>query len=143
MDMEMLALAVEQAKLAQPNDRSYCVGCVITEYNTNRILSRGYTREMNGNTHAEECALMKMDKKENRSLTMYTTMEPCSTRLSGNKSCTERILEYGKVKRVVIGMNEPDTFVVCKGTSLLVQEGITVDAIGEMEAECALLNTHV
>jgi deoxycytidylate deaminase len=56
---------------------------------------------------------------------MYTTMEPCSVRLSGNRSCTSRLIEAG-VACVVVGEGEPSNFVVCEGTKLLRQAGIKV-----------------
>ena len=77
-----------------------------------RALTTGFSREFPGNTHAEECALEKLarycgrtpeaqgraaiDFARNREpirLLLYTTMEPCSERLSGNKPCVTRILE--------------------------------------------------
>jgi pyrimidine deaminase RibD-like protein len=55
---------------------------------------------------------------------MYTTMEPCSKRVSGNSPCVARILatrDYGnsragcKVIRVYVGAMEPSNFVNCEG----------------------------
>lgn len=46
---------------------------------------------------------------------LYTTMEPCSSRLSGNVTCVEHIIKRG-IKRVVIGVLEPEIFVKdCEG----------------------------
>ena len=59
-------------------------------------------RRLLGNTHAEECALDKFmcehageggKRAVPSSAIMYTTMEPCSKRLSGKKPCVERIIE--------------------------------------------------
>ncbi|WFD36737.1 hypothetical protein MCUN1_003624 [Malassezia cuniculi] len=77
-----------------------------------RALTTGFSREFPGNTHAEECAIEKLarycvrtpggqggaaiDMARSRApirLLLYTTMEPCSERLSGNKPCVARILE--------------------------------------------------
>ena len=70
---------------------------------------------------------------------MYATMEPCSERLSGNKPCTDRILEAGKlIGRVVLGVREPDTFVRCVGVEKLLENGIVVvrNEDEELEKEC-------
>lgn len=56
---------------------------------------------------------------------MFTSMEPCSTRLSGKLSCTHRCIS-AKIGRVVLAIKEPDTFVVCEGVRLLEEAGITV-----------------
>ena len=60
--------------------------------------------------------------------TLYTTMEPCSKRLSGNLDCTTRCLSAG-VSRVVVGVGEPSKFVECEGTRILKENGIEVSYI--------------
>ena len=40
------------------------------------------------------------------------TMEPCNKRLSGNRTCVERILSLnGAIKVVYVGIEEPEVFV--------------------------------
>ncbi|EXJ93740.1 hypothetical protein A1O1_02133 [Capronia coronata CBS 617.96] len=72
------------------------------------ILSTGYTLELPGNTHAEQNALAKLAARHNLpesqvgecpeflepgvQVVLYTTLEPCAKRLSGNLPCVERIL---------------------------------------------------
>ena len=89
----------------------------------NAILSTGYTLELPGNTHAEQCCLLKLAadlsvQEEDLAsvlsdpLVLYTTMEPCSNRLSGNLPCVDRILRLGHcIKTVYVGVKEPETFV--------------------------------
>lgn len=97
-------------------------GCIITSA-SGTILSSGYSRELPGNTHAEQCAIDKLGSPAaSASLlegaSMYTTMEPCSLRLSGNMPCVQRVLQTG-IKTVYIGVQEPTDFVECEGTRLL------------------------
>lgn len=124
-----------QAKKCQPTSTAYNVGCVITDYNSSSptVLAEGFSRELPGNTHAEQCALVKLGSDYHGKLSLYSTMEPCSERLSGNLPCVNRILEDGRVARVVIAIREPKTFVECKGVDKLRDRGIEV-AFGEDEA---------
>ena len=62
-------------------DTAYNVGCVITS-SDNEVLTTGYSREVPGNTHAEEVALNKLAKIRqdagvtslDPTMTLYTTM---------------------------------------------------------------------
>ena len=67
------------------------------------------------------CALLvQTDLNE---CTLYSSLEPCGERLSGKKTCVERISETG-IKKVVFGAYEPDKFVKGKGAKLLKQAGL-------------------
>ncbi|BFZ58312.1 hexokinase [Savitreella phatthalungensis] len=133
-DHDFMRKALEQARRSTYVDSAYCVGCVLVA--NGQILSTGYSRELPGNTHAEQCALHKLDSIEAaRGATVYTTMEPCSLRLSGNASCVSRLLQAG-VARVVQAVSEPPDFVeACTGAEQLREAGITVDFLPEFAAE--------
>src|SRR5579871_5458956 len=140
-DIDLLRLALEEAKKCTPTSTAFCVGCVISDPETHRVLATGYSRELPGNTHAEECALRKVadSGKAYKGLDMYTTMEPCSERLSGNKPCTDRILEAdGLIGRVILGVREPDDFVQCVGAEKLRDKGVIVvhNSDAALEKEC-------
>ena len=143
-DLKFLRIALEEAKKCIPTSAAFCVGCVIVDPSSQTIISKGYSRERPGNTHAEENALTKLfespDFKDGLiGLDMYSTMEPCSERLSGNKPCVVRILEAnGLIQRVVLGVREPDTFVRCVGVEKLQENGIIVErnVDPELESEC-------
>eukprot|EP00455_Lapot_gusevi_P027332 TRINITY_DN2890_c0_g1_i2.p2 TRINITY_DN2890_c0_g1~~TRINITY_DN2890_c0_g1_i2.p2 ORF type:complete len:121 (-),score=24.02 TRINITY_DN2890_c0_g1_i2:15-377(-) len=108
-----------------------------------QVLSTGYSRELPGNTHAEECCLLKLsDVSEARGGTIYTTMEPCSERLSGKKPCVFHLIEAG-IARVVMGCMEPSNFVTCEGTRLLQQADIQVLYIPSLAKECLAPNRHI
>ncbi|RHZ78972.1 hypothetical protein Glove_153g19 [Diversispora epigaea] len=148
-DLHYMRIALEQAKLSEPISSAYCVGAVIVKNDT--ILATGYSRELPGNTHAEECAIQKLKDNDNDNnnnnkdiigSTMYTTMEPCSKRLSGKKCCVDRIKEIG-IPRVVIGCGEPDNFVKCYGIENLKEFGIEVVLVKELEEECLKCNKHL
>ncbi|CAG8663481.1 13613_t:CDS:2 [Racocetra persica] len=136
-----MRIAIEQANLSNPISTAYCVGAVIVKNEI--IISTGYSRELPGNTHAEECALKKLsDPLQAKNSTIFTTMEPCSKRLSGNKPCVERIIE-SKISKVVLGIKEPSKFVKCEGIDILRENGIEVIIIEELEDECLKCNKHL
>jgi len=67
---------------------------------------------------------------------LYTTMEPCVKRLSGNKSCTQRILEAKNIKKVFVGVTEPEKFVnENNARKILEDSGIAYEHIPGMEKE--------
>ncbi len=139
-DHEAMKLAIEQSKLCKPSEGAYSVGaCLYSSSGT--LLSTGYSRELPGNTHAEQCCFMKL-KEDCQGGTMYTTMEPCTTRLSGQVGCTQRIIDYG-VARVVFGVKEPPNFVNCEGIGILQQSGVKVVHLDEYSDECLAVNTHL
>lgn len=124
-------LALEQAKLSPPKPSNYCVGAALVDEATGDVLATGYSLELPGNTHAEQCALQKFATShklpEERigevlppQSVIYTTMEPCIERLSGNLPCVDRIIRtrggnHTGISKIYSCIKEPDTFV--KGNS--------------------------
>lgn len=142
--------ALAQAKKSPPKPTNYCVGAVIVDASTNTILADGYTLELEGNTHAEQCCLLKLADKYGVSdedfkhvllpdthWVLYTTVEPCSQRLSGNLPCAERILRLaGLIRTVYVGVMEPKKFVEENtGRTKLEEAGVQYVHVGGMEDE--------
>jgi pyrimidine deaminase RibD-like protein len=280
-DELMMRLAIEAAKRSPPIQSAYCVGAVLLRVTPSvtdaasaisvdqkkngsdhgqgervEVLTTGYSRELDGNTHAEECALLKFvatvtslpstssttdtatatasntripssivlqhdhtladlaslltpvsstlstqlahyyrssssssstvssitsslrqqlfdqssrrdDHSHSHSSTsssnttqpyfvVYTTMEPCSHRLSGKVPCSHLISACGhdsssssssadiRVRRVIVGVTEPDLFVKCTGIHQLSDGGIDIITTSSvLQAQCALLNRHL
>jgi pyrimidine deaminase RibD-like protein len=147
----LMELAIVQAHRSAPVDSAYCVGCVIVASNSaemkmTTILATGFSRELPGNTHAEESALMKLKDAGIATVgtDMYTTMEPCSKRLSGNEPCVKHIIE-AQIGRVFIGAREPDHFVKCEGVDQLRAAGVEVyDVVYDgVRAACLKPNQHI
>ena len=110
---------------------------------SSKLLATGYSRELEGNTHAEECCLLKIGNLGLISSTLYTTMEPCGKRLSGKDCCAMLIIKSG-IKRVVYIVKEPSTFVGNSvGIELLEKAGIQVVQLPEFTRECCELNSHL
>ncbi|KAK0716734.1 cytidine deaminase-like protein [Apiosordaria backusii] len=122
--------AIEQARLSPPASSKFCVGAVLVDADKNEILSTGYSTELlgdrpndPGSTYAEHCCFIKVADENGipdfdiakvlpPNTVLYTTMEPCNERLSGNRTCVERILGLGNMIKVVyVGIREPNTFI--------------------------------
>lgn len=120
--------ALKQALLSPPASTKFCVGAVLVDADSNRIISTDYSLELPrdslgdlGTTHAEQCCFIKVAQKydipEDRigevlfaNGVLFTTMEPCNKRLSGNGTCVARIRLNGAVKVVYVSIKEPEAF---------------------------------
>ena len=144
-----IAYMMHALRLSWKSDRTgtaYCVGAVLVDARSGEIVSTGYSRELEGNTHAEQCAIMKLRDpiRNDKSLVLYTTMIPCSVRLSGNKSCVDWIIETGVISTVVYAIEEPKHFVDNRNSaSMLSSGGITVEHMAEFSKEINVVNSHL
>ncbi|KAK3292721.1 cytidine deaminase-like protein [Chaetomium fimeti] len=143
-----MRLALDQAHKSPPKPTNYRVGAVLVDSAANEILATGYTLELPGNTHAEQTCFMKLAEKHGVSeedlktalpaeLVLYTTVEPCSKRLSGNLPCVERVIRLaGSIRTVYVGIMEPETFVADNtGKKSLEDAGIAVVHVEGFEQE--------
>ncbi|KAM9902963.1 hypothetical protein OXX79_003656 [Metschnikowia pulcherrima] len=134
-----MELALENAKKCGETQTQFNVGAVLVL--DGEILETGHSRELPGNTHAEQCALEKYfartgSKDVPEGTELYTTMEPCSYRLSGNLPCVERVLA-SNIKTCFVGIVEPDTFVKENtGKKKLAEAGVEYIHIPGYEDEC-------
>lgn len=156
--LSYLRLALSFATKSPPKPTNYCVGAVLVDTVRNEILSTGYTLELEGNTHAEQCCLTKLANKQGlqeeevgkvipEGAVLYTTMEPCWVRLSGNLPCVQRILrtklgEHAGIRTVVCGVREPEKFVnENHGRKLLNDAGIAVLYVSGLESDILAVAT--
>jgi pyrimidine deaminase RibD-like protein len=137
------------ARLSPPKPTNYRVGALLLDLTSHKVVSTGYTLELEGNTHAEQCALAKLATQvgvavedlpgtmASRPHALYTTVEPCVVRLSGNVPCVERILaQKSWVRRVVVGVHEPADLVEGNdGRGKLEGGGIEFVAVDGLEGE--------
>jgi diaminohydroxyphosphoribosylaminopyrimidine deaminase/5-amino-6-(5-phosphoribosylamino)uracil reductase len=109
------------------------VGAVLLK--DGRVVGEGYHTKA-GEPHAEIVALGKAGE-EARGATLYLNLEPC-THYGKTPPCTPAVIKAG-VKRVVIGMEDPNPLVKGKGVDSLKRAGLNVE-IGTLEKECLRLN---
>ena len=112
-----IALAKKGAGFVNPNPM---VGCVVVK--DNEIIAEGY-HEYYGGLHAERNALTNTSA-DCKDATLYVTLEPCCHH-GKTPPCTDIIIEKG-IKKVVVGLLDPNPLVSGKGISILQNAGIEV-----------------
>ena len=112
-----IALAKKGAGFVNPNPM---VGCVVVK--DNEIIAEGY-HEYYGGLHAERNALTHTTA-DCKGATLYVTLEPCCHH-GKTPPCTDIIIEKG-IKKVVVGLLDPNPLVSGKGISILQNAGIEV-----------------
>lgn len=127
---EALTLARHAEGRTSPNP---LVGAVIVK--DGRIVGVGWHRKA-GTPHAEVHAL-RMAGELAKGATLYVTLEPCA-HYGRTGPCAKAVAEAG-VKRVVIGMGDPNPLVAGKGIKILRDAGIDVKC-GVLEDEARKLN---
>ncbi|PRQ49533.1 putative diaminohydroxyphosphoribosylaminopyrimidine deaminase [Rosa chinensis] len=109
------------------------VGCVIVK--DGKVVGEGF-HPKDGQPHAEVFALRDAgDLAENA--TAYVSLEPCN-HYGRTPPCTEALIK-AKVKRVVVGMVDPNPIVASKGLDRLRDAGIDV-ITGVEEKLCTRLS---
>ena len=133
-DFKYMRQALREAKKGlgrtSPNP---CVGAVIVK--NNNIIGQGYHKKA-GTPHAEIHALRNVGKFADGG-TMYVTLEPCS-HTGKTPPCCKAVAAAG-IKKVVIGMLDPNPLVNGNGIKYLRGAGIEVSH-GLLESECRELN---
>ncbi|HTU48836.1 MAG TPA: hypothetical protein VMF91_27480 [Bryobacteraceae bacterium] len=116
-------LAVEISKQSKSEEDGRChplVGAVVAREGF--VLSTGFREEV-PNAHAEESAMSKLRPGDAAGATVYTTLEPCTTRKK--MPCTQLLITR-RVKRVVIGMLDPNPDIRGQGEWLLESVGVSI-----------------
>jgi len=109
------------------------VGAVVARGHT--VIAEGYHEKLGG-SHAEVAAMANASASV-RGATLYVNLEPCNHH-GRTPPCTEAIIAAG-IKRVVVGMRDPNPNVEGKGIERLRAAGIHV-TLGVCEDECQALN---
>lgn len=128
---EALALARQAEGRTAPNP---AVGAVVLD-SRGQVVGRGFHPRA-GEPHAEVFAFDEAGARADGG-TLYVTLEPCCHH-GRTPPCLDRVLASG-VRRVVIGMLDPNPLVAGKSAEILRSAGIAT-TIGVAEQECQHLN---
>lgn len=131
--IHLAALAGNQTGL-NPRVGAVCV-------KNNQIIGEGYHTKY-GAPHAEPEALARVRNQEDiQGSTLYVSLEPCN-HFGKTPPCTELIIRTG-VKRVVIGMQDPNEQVNGSGIQRLTDAGIQVDVVPDSSPFQALIREFI
>ncbi len=141
-DMRRLQQAVAEGHKCTPSETSYCVGAVVVTEDGHAFC--GYTHETSPTHHAEQEAINKALAAEAvlAGAAMYSSMEPCSQRVSEPESCTQLLIRYG-FARAVFASYEPDRFARCQGALTLREAGLDVRVYPIFAEEVRKTNAHL
>ncbi|MFI3281720.1 MAG: dihydrofolate reductase family protein [Rikenellaceae bacterium] len=141
-DIKHLERAIEISRKCTPSPTSYCVGAVIVT--AKGEIFEGYTHETSSTHHAEQEAVKKAEKAgaDLKGATMYSSMEPCSTRASEPESCSAIMIRH-KFARAIFALYEPSCFVCCKGALNMRLAGIDVECINSLSHKVLEINSHL
>lgn len=109
------------------------VGCVIVQ--GDEVVGEGWHPQA-GEPHAEVFALRAAGDRA-QGATLYVNLEPCS-HYGKTPPCADAVIAAG-VRRVVVGMVDPNPLVAGRGIAKLQAAGIEV-TVGVAEADCQTLN---
>lgn len=141
-DGQFARMAIDEARKCVAEDTRVhpMVGCVVVK--DGLVLAAAHRGELNGN-HAEFVALeIKLKDEALTGCTVYTTLEPCTTRNHPKIPCASRLIER-KVARVVIGTLDPNPEIRGKGVWKLQQANIAVEMFPHpLAMELNELNRH-
>jgi len=141
IDLVFMKQAATEALKCVPSLGAYSVGAALVSAD-GRLLALGYSRELPGNTHAEECALAKARPLPLRpALLMLRVVRvvfqvaqctqqwsPAQHALAADRVCSSLIIDAQISRVTMMGLAEPPNFVVCEGVARLQQRrGVRVD----------------
>jgi len=128
-----IELAKKGAGMVSPNPLA---GCVLVK--GNKIIGEGYHKK-SGGPHAEINAIRNAERSgySTEGADLYINLEPCC-HYGKTPPCTEAIISK-KIRKVIIGISDPNPLVNGRGIRELKKAGIEVTT-GIKEEECRELN---
>ncbi|GLY02468.1 MULTISPECIES: deaminase [Actinoplanes] len=142
LDRDWMHATITVSRHAPRVPDRYAVGAIVVG-GDGIVLATGYTGETDPHEHAEEAALAKLPAGLDLSAaTIYSSLEPCTTRLSRPVPCAGLILAAG-IGRVVLAWREPLLFADCDGVETLRRGGVEVVELPDLAQHVRDINAHV
>lgn len=125
--VELMRIAIDEAKKsvsedARPHPR---VGAVLADA-SGAVLAIAHRGESGPGQHAEFGLLSKLADADITGAELFVTLEPCTTRGPNKIPCAERVASRG-LRRVHIGMLDPNAAIVGRGETFFRMRGIEVE----------------
>ncbi len=124
---EFMKLAIEEASksISEKGKIPLFVGAVVVK--DGKVLARAHRGEISQGDHAEYTVLeRKLADTDLSGATLYTTLEPCTTRNHPKVPCAKRIVQR-RLARVVIGILDPNPAIRGKGVWILTENKVEVE----------------
>lgn len=143
-DRKFMIQAIEAMRLSRSehsNKADPLVGAVLVD-RAGRVLARAYRGNFSVGEHAEFSVLEKIASHvDTAGLTLYTTLEPCTTRKPPKKPCAHRIVAKG-IRRVFVGIPDPNPAIHGQGIDLLRRHDIEIQMFPPDLAEQICVENH-
>jgi pyrimidine deaminase RibD-like protein len=126
-ERNLMILAIDEARKSRDEDDQRVhpkVGVVVVK--DSKVLAQAHRGEKEPGEHAEFTVLeKKLKDKDVSGATVYTTLEPCTSRNHPKIPCAERLVER-RIKRVVIGRLDPNQTIRGRGEWLLCEYNVSI-----------------
>jgi pyrimidine deaminase RibD-like protein len=125
-ERHFMELAIAEARKSKAEERGLHpkVGAVVVK--DGKAIATAHRGELALGDHAEFTVLEKKLKDETLAgATVYATLEPCTRRSPEKTPCAQRLIDR-RVKKVVIGVLDPNPVICGKGQRLLQKNGIEI-----------------
>ncbi|HAV42608.1 TPA: hypothetical protein DCX15_01130, partial [bacterium] len=140
-ELDFMRLAIDEARNSkqEKGKTPLYVGAVVVK--DGEILAQAHRGEISQGEHAEYTALeRKLPHKDLSGATIYTTLEPCTTRNHPKVPCAKRIVQR-RLGRVVIGILDPNPNIRGEGVWTLTENEVIVEhAPHKLQEEIRKLN---